>query len=105
MRQYGTFAQDVPTLLTLTDLYTVPAATQFVGKVRVVDESGTGTAFRLSVGVAGAADDPKQYLAYDMAIAGNVAIEVPLECGPGDVIRGYATLGTLAFTVSGCLIT
>jgi hypothetical protein len=69
----------------------------------VANRSGTRTKFRISVAVNGAADDNKQYLAYDADIEGNEIRELTLGAtlGAGDVVRVYATLATLSFNVFG----
>jgi hypothetical protein len=97
-----------PSAATLTTGYTVPGATQAaVSSIVVANRSGTATAFRLSVAVAGAADDNKQYLAYDVAIGGNVTMSFTIGAtlGAADVVRVYATLATLAFSIFGSELT
>lgn len=102
---WGTVAEKNPNATTLTDAYTVPALTQFVGIVGVSNRSAVGTSFRVSVALAGAADNDIQYRAYDVAIIGNGVDSVLVAAGPADVIRVYATLATLTFTVFGVLKT
>ena len=97
-----------PSAATLTDLYTVPAATSAVVSTLVVaNRSATGTSFRISIAPAGAANNDVQYLYYDIAIPGNdtfaATIGVTLETT--DVVRVYATLATLSFQVFGSEIT
>ena len=97
-------AQTKPSATTLTDSYTVPAATQAtISTIMVTNQSATATSFRLSVAVAGAADDTKQYLYYDIAIPGNdtFAATVGITLAATDVIRVYNTLATLSFNIFG----
>lgn len=99
-----TLAQLNPTATTLTTLYTVPAATTtVVSSIFVCNRSATATSFRLSVAVAGAADDNKQYIAYDCPIAGNATVPIiaGITLAATDVVRAYATLATLTFSVFG----
>ena len=101
---YKILGQSNPSATTLTDIYTVPGATQTVGsRIVVCNRSATPTAFRISVAVGGAADNNKQYLAYDAPIGANEI--VPLTIGPTldatDVVRVYATLATLSFNLFG----
>lgn len=96
--------QSSPLAATLTTLYTVPALTQaVVSTITVCNRSATATTFRLSVAVAGAADDVKQYVAYDVAIDGNGVVHLTLgiTLGAADVLRCYATLATLSFNAYG----
>jgi hypothetical protein len=101
-------SQTNPSAATLTDSYTVPASTQaIVSSLIVSNNSAVGTSFRVSVAVAGAADDPKQYIYYDIAIAGNdtFVATLGLTLGAADKIRVYATLATLVFNVFGVELT
>ncbi len=105
---YKVLGQSAPSATTLTALYTVPAATSAIGSTLVVcNQSATPTAFRLSVAVAGAVDTAKQYLAYDIAIAGNASVPwtIGFTLATTDVVRVYATLATLSFTLFGSEIT
>lgn len=97
-------AQANPSATTLTDTYTVPAATStVVSTIVITNRSSTATSFRISVAVAGAADNNKQYIFYDAPIAGNdsVSLTAGLSLATTDVVRTYATLATLTFNLFG----
>lgn len=97
-----------PSATTLTALYTVPAATAtVVSTISVCNRSATPTAFRLSHAIAGAADNDKQYIAYDTAIGANETITLTLGIAMAatDVLRFYATLATLSANAWGVEIT
>jgi hypothetical protein len=97
-------AQSNPNAATLTDAYTVPSATSaIVSTGTVCNRSATPTKFRIAVAVAGAADDNKQYLYYDVEILGNdtFAFTLGLTLAATGVIRVYATLATLSFNFFG----
>lgn len=101
---YKVLAQINPSAASLTDAYTVPAATStVVSSITVANRSSTPTAFRISIAVAGAADNNIQYIAYDVAIAGNESKSFTLgfTLATTDKIRVYATLATLTFNVFG----
>jgi hypothetical protein len=101
---YKTLAQVNPSAASLTDAYTVPGATStVVSSVVVANRSASATSFRVSVAVGGAADDPKQYVAYDTVIPGNdvVALSLGMTLATTDKVRVYATLATLSFTLFG----
>ncbi len=105
---YKVLGQQDPSATTLTALYTVPAATSAVASTcMVANRSGTATSFRLSVAVAGAADTNKQYIAYDVPIAGNEVkgFTIGVTLATTDVVRCYATLATLSFNLFGTEIT
>lgn len=101
-------AQSAPLATTLTDAYTVPAATSaMVSSVIVCNQSSVATSFRISVAVAGAVDTAKQYLYYDIPIAGNdtFAATIGMGLATTDVVRVYATLATLSFAIMGIEMT
>ena len=105
---YKVLGQSNPAATTLTDAYTVPGATSaIVSTIQVCNRSSTATTFRLSIAVAGAADTNKQYIAYDVTIAGNevYGFTEGITLAATDVVRVYATLATLSFNVFGQEIT
>lgn len=94
--------QSAPGAAALTDIYTVPAATQFTGRVLGSNSSAVATTVRVSIAPAGAADAPSQYIAFDVPITGNGPYKSPVfACKPTDVVRVYNTLATVAFTLTG----
>src|SRR3990167_5548276 len=99
IRHRAAAAQANPSATTLTALYAVPQKYQARGRVFVTNRSGVATSYRISVQLAGVADDVKQYLAYDTAIAGNA--NAPTEefaLDQADEVNVYATLATLSFS-------
>lgn len=105
---YKVLGQSNPLVTTLTNVYTVPGATQaVVSSIIIANRSAVATSFRISIAVAGAADDNKQYVAYDAPIMGNSVVDYTtgFSLGAADVIRVYATLATLSFNISGVEIT
>lgn len=95
-------AQSAPSATTLTDAYTVPSSTDVTVHVVVANRSAVATMFRISVAANGAGDATSQYIAYDTAIAGNdVYVSPKITANASDVVRVYATLATLTFTVTG----
>jgi hypothetical protein len=105
---YKSLAQSNPSAATLTDAYTVPASTStVVSSIVVCNRSSAATQFRISVQVANAADDNKQYLYYDTVIPGNDTFVATLgiTLAATDVIAVYATLSTLSFNIFGVELT
>jgi len=105
---YKVLGQSAPSAATLTGVYTVGASTEaVVSTVVVANRSATPTAFRISVAPAGASDATSQYLYYDVAIDGNdtFAATIGLTLATTDVVRVYATLATLSFSLFGTEIT
>lgn len=97
-------SQTKPTAASLTDSYTVPALTTTVlSSLIVCNQSAVATSFRISIAVAGLADTPKQYIYYDVPIAGNDTFiaTIGVTLGAGDIVRVYNTLATLSFNFYG----
>jgi hypothetical protein len=103
-RNYKVLGQANPGANVLFDLYTVPDTAQAVcSSVLVSDRGGTAAKFRIAIAVAGAADDPKQYIAYDADIGANDVVDftVGATMGSADKIRVYGSVETLAFNAFG----
>ena len=95
-------AQSNPSAATATTLYTCPSATSFAGKVIVCNRSSTATSFRISIDPDGGGDSNEQYICYDVNIPGNETYESPnIVCDASDLVRVYATLATLSFSLVG----
>lgn len=64
---------------------------------------GTATTFRVSMAVAGAADDVKQYLYYDLPIGANDTFlaTIGITLGETDVVRCYAASDNVSFNLFG----
>ena len=105
---FKVLGQVAPSATTLTDLYTVPALTSTtVSTIVVANRSVTATTFRISVAIANAADDVKQYIFYDQLIDGNSSFTatIGMTLATTDRIRVYATAATLSFSAFGVEIT
>ena len=103
-----TLGQSAPAATTLTALYTVPASTSaMVGAVVVCNRGDSVQTYRISVAVAGAADDNKQYLVRDMPIDAHDTLTPikGLAMAATDVLRVYASSTDLSFNASGEEIT
>lgn len=104
MSSYKVLAQTNPSATTLTDSYTVPGGSDAViSSIFACNRSSTPTTVRVSVAVAGAGDDNKQYIAYDLPLAGNDSIPIcaGITVGTTDVIRVYAHDATVTFSIFG----
>lgn len=101
---YKVLGQSNPAATTLTALYTVPAATSAVASsLTVCNQAGSSGTFRVSVAVAGAADNAKQYLCYDVTIAANTTYTFTLgvTLATTDVVRVYASSTSQSFNLFG----
>ena len=100
--------QSAPAATTLTDIYTVPAATSaVVSCINVCNRAAAPDTFRVSVAPAGAADANAQYLVRDMSIAANDTIPLVLgiTLATTDKVRVYGGTANLSFSVFGTEIT
>ena len=99
-----TLEQANPAATTLTDFYTVPAATTtVVSSIVICNQASTDATFRISVAVAGAVNSAKQYIYYDTTIYGNDSFVATIggALGATDVIRIYASSATLSISAFG----
>lgn len=101
---YKVLGQSNPAATTLTSLYTVPSLTQaVVSTITVTNQSASAGTYRISVRVAGGADNAKQYLAYDVSIPGNATdtLTLGVTLGAGDVISVYCSSTSFSFNAFG----
>lgn len=101
---YKVLGQVQPTDTNPADAYSVPAVTQAIVSSVLICNQGAATTYRLWVSVAAAADNVKQYLAFDVAIAANDVHDFTIGAtlGPADVVRVLAgTADRLSFNVFG----
>lgn len=104
MEETKILGQAAPAATTLTDLYTVPAATQTVASSVVVCNRGnTATTFRVALAVAGASDAPEQYLYYDVPISKNntFVATIGIALQETDKVRVYAGNANVSFNLVG----
>lgn len=101
---YKILGQVSPSATTETDLYTVPAATSTVcSSLSICNRGTTSTTFRVSVSQSGGATANKDYLYYDVTLAGNDTFiaTVGITMTATDKIRVYAGNSSLSFQVWG----
>ena len=100
--------QAAPAAVTLTALYTVPAATQTaVSTITVANQNNSAIAFRISVAIGGAADTPAQYIYYDVTVAkkDSFVATIGLSLGAGDIIRVQTDTANVSFNAFGSEVT
>jgi len=105
---YKILGQVSPLTTTPADLYTVPSSTSTViSSIVICNRGTTATAFRVSISVAGAATANKDYLYYDVTLAGNDTFiaTVGITLATTDKVRVYAGNANLSFNLFGTEIT
>ena len=93
-----------PAATTTTTLYTVPDLTQTtVSSLVICNRTGSSITFSVSVHVAGAGADDKQFLFYDQALAANTTqtVVIGICLGQTDVIKVYASAVDVSFNLFG----
>ena len=104
MNTYKILGQSSPSATTETVLYTVPAATSSVcSSLSICNRGATQTTFRVSISAAGAATANKDYLYYDVTLAGNDTFiaTIGVTLATTDVIRVYSGNASLSFQLFG----
>jgi len=99
-----TLGQQAPGATTETDLYTVPAATSAViSTITICNRNASSATFRISVSVGGGATANKDYIYYDVTIAGNdtFAATMGMTLATTDKIKVYASTANLSFNLFG----
>ena len=94
-----------PAATTTTVLYTVPDMTQTtISSIVAANRTGSAITFRLSVHVAGAGADDKQFLFYDKSVSANdsFAIVIGITLNQADVLKVYTSAVDMSFNVFGC---
>ena len=101
---YKILGQTSPSATTETDLYTVPAATSTVcSSVVICNRGGSQTTFRMSVSQSGGATANKDYIYYDVTLAGNDTFiaTIGITLSATDKIRVYSGNSSLSFQAFG----
>lgn len=93
-----------PSATTETDLYAPGAATSaVVSSIVICNRSSTQGTFRVSVSAAGGATATKDYIYYDVTIAGNDTFiaTIGITLATTDKIRVYSSSATMSFSCYG----
>ena len=93
-----------PAATTTTVLYTVPVLAQTtVSSLVICNRTGSGITFRVSVHVAGARADDKQFLFYNEALAASTTrtVVIGICLNQTDVVKVYASAVDVSFNLFG----
>jgi len=96
--------QSAPSATTVTTLYTVPNLTlTTVSSLVICNRAGSGGTFRVSVHVAGAGADNKQFLFYDQSLGANTTqtVVIGMCLNQTDVVKVYASSADFSFNLFG----
>jgi hypothetical protein len=101
---YKVLGQSAPLATTETDLYTVPALTSTIASSIIVCNRGaTQATFRVSIAVNGGATGNKDYIYYDLLIAGNDTFiaTIGVTLATTDKVKVYASSANFSFSLYG----
>jgi glucose-6-phosphate dehydrogenase assembly protein OpcA len=101
---YKILGQSSPSATTETTLYTVPSAKSAVASSISICNRGSGqTTFRVSISQGGSATANKDYLYYDVVLAGNDTFiaTIGITLATTDVVRVYSGNTSLSFQLFG----
>ena len=96
--------QVAPSATTTTTLYTAPDLTQTtVSSLVACNRGGSGGTFRVSIHVAGAGADNKQFIYYDKSVSATDTFSavLGLTLNQSDVVKVYASSTGLSFNMFG----
>lgn len=101
---YKILGQSSPSATVETDLYTVPGATSTVcSSISICNRGATQTTFRVSISQGGGVTANKDYLYYDVTLAGNDTFiaTIGVTLAASDKIRIYSGNSSLTFQLFG----
>ena len=93
-----------PSATTITTLYTAPDLTQTtVSSLVICNRGGSGITFRVSIHVAGAGADDKQFIFYDEALAATTTrtVVIGICLNQADVVKAYTSASNVSFNLFG----
>jgi hypothetical protein len=99
--------QVIPTAATLTNLYTVPAATSTIVSTLVIcNQTASAKTFRIAVKKLGVSISDEMYIAYDSPIAASdsIFLTIGITLSATDVISVYSADGSVGFSLFGAEI-
>ena len=101
---YKILGQAAPTANTLTDVYTVPGATQSViSTITVCNQTATNASYSIAVAQNGAADSNTQYIIRGGVVpaADSIGITLGITVDASDVIRANTNQANVSFNIFG----
>lgn len=103
---YAILGQTAPLATTETILYTSSVSFTVASSLIVCNRGNTQTTFRVCVSANGGATTNKDYIYYDLLIAGNDTFiaTIGVTLSAGDSIKVYAANGNLSFSLYGSKI-
>jgi len=104
---YKVLGQNDLPATTMTDVYTVPSATETViSTIIIANRTASAETFRIAIRPNGATLSDEQYIAYDVPIAANdsTTLTLGITLDAADVLSVYASAVDLSVNVFGAEI-
>ena len=104
---YKVLGQNDLPATTMTDVYTVPSATETViSSIIIANRTASAETFRIAIRPNGATLSDEQYIAYDVPIAANdsTTLTLGITLDAADVLSVYASAVDLSVNVFGAEI-
>lgn len=101
---YKVLGQSNPAATTLTNIYTVPPATNtIVSTISVCNQASSSATFRIAIRPDGAGPSAANYIYYGTPINANdgISITIGITMDASDIISVYSSTSTLSFSVFG----
>lgn len=101
---YKVLGQANPVANTLTNIYTVPSATQAViSTITVCNQSASNASYSIAVAPNGEADNVKHYLIRGGVVpaADSIGITLGITIDASDIVRGNTNSGNISFNIFG----
>lgn len=108
MEAIKVLGQTAPTSGVLTDSYVVPSdASAAISSIVICNQTTSYADIRISIAVSGAADDPKQYIYYDLLCdpKNTFIATVGITLSQNDVVRVYSNINGVSFQFFGTEVT
>ena len=105
---YKILGQAAPISNALTDIYTVPSATEAViSTITVCNQTATNVSYSISIASNGAADANLQYIIRGGVVpaADSIGITLGITANAADVIRANTNSANISFNIFGSEIT
>jgi hypothetical protein len=103
---YKVLGQAAPSATTETDLY-IALVSAVASSIIVCNRNTTQATFRVSIAVGGGATANKDYIYYDLLIAGNDTFiaTIGVTLAANDKVKVYASSGNFSFSLYGSEVT
>ena len=104
--EYKRLAASRPAVTTEAELYSVPANSEIIANLTIVNQSASAATFRVAHTDAAGAATGEDWLAYDESIAAHSRLVIPITAKNPETIRIQAgTVDVLSFVLAGMLKT